>query len=213
MGHRPLKTMPAPSVLAGPFSTGRLRAGHLALLGLMGASLLALTPAVRADQGNIVLGSGLGAVAGAIIGHSVGGRDGAIVGGAIGGAVGASAASNGGGYRSHGPAPRYGAPVVVAPYPTYPAYPSYPAYGGPPPRVYYPPVRYVRPVTYVQPIVHYAPYPVYRGGWGHRPDRREGHGRYERDDGPGRDHRWDDDRGRGHGGGRGPRGDYGRGRD
>lgn len=219
MGTLPLTTMPASSVLAGPSISGRSRTAHLALLGLLGASLLALTPTVRADQGNIVLGSGLGAVAGAIIGHSVGGRDGAIVGGAIGGAVGASAASNGSGYRTSGPPPRYGRPVVVAPYPAHPTYPThpsypsypaypvyqhYPAYGGPPPRYVYEPVRHVRPVQIVQPVIYRAPAPVYGYGWGHRPGGWEGRGRHDRHDRDDwrdhdRDHRHRDD----HRGGRG----------
>ena len=176
--------MPAASVLVGLSATLRLRSGHLALWGLMAVNLLALPTAARADQGNIILGSGLGAVAGAIIGHSVGGRDGAIVGGAIGGAVGASAASDG--YRTGPPPPRY---------PTHPTYLAHPSYG-PPAHYVYEPVRYVRPVHYVPPLVYHAPYRVYGDRWSHHPGPRDGRGRYDR--GHWRDQNHGRDQHRGH---------------
>jgi len=109
--------MPAVST-SRPRQRAPARHAAFALLGVVGASLLALAPA-RANNGNIVLGSGLGAVAGAIIGHSVGGRDGMSVAPLAQRSVAVSLARTQS-YRN-GPPPRAGG-QVVAPYPSYPAY-------------------------------------------------------------------------------------------
>lgn len=155
----------------------------LALL-LAGAALTGLSSQAHADDGRVVVSTGLGAVAGALIGQSIGGRNATIVGGVLGAAIGASAATQGGNYRS-GPPPAY-----------YP--PAAPAVYAPPVQVYRPaPVIYqpvYQPVyraeyrPYVRPVV----YPVYYRG-GHE-------GRYDSDDRRGHDGRgWDHG---GHGDGR-----------
>jgi uncharacterized protein YcfJ len=162
----------------------------LGALMIAGVTLLAVTPSAQANDGEVVLATGLGAVAGALIGHSIGGRDGTVVGGAIGAALGASAATEGNRRRG-------------ASYGSYQSGHYQGAYA-PAPVVYAPPVR-VRPVPVYEPVYQpvYRPvvrrvvYPVvYRGAY---------HGHYDSDDrhhkGRGRDHsrnEWDSDRGHGY---------------
>ena len=195
---RPPTHMQASSVSVSqlPNSKPTRSVSALAVLLLAGVALVSVTPQAHADDGRVVLSTGLGAVAGALIGQSVGGRNATIVGGAIGAAIGASAAQGGynrggasvsysnGGYYQGG----YSAPVVYAPPVVYRPAPVYqPVY-----QPVYRPV--VRPVIY--PV-------VYRGG-------NDGH--YDSDDrrhdGRGWDNNRRDDR---HGGGndRGDRGDRG----
>lgn len=191
---RPPTHMQASSVSVSqlPNSKPTRSVSALAVLLLAGAALVSVTPQAHADDGRVVLSTGLGAVAGALIGQSVGGRNATIVGGAIGAAIGASAAQGGynrgsasvsysnGGYYQGG----YSAPVVYAPPVYQPVYQP----------VYRPVVR-----PYVYPVAYYG---GYRGNGG----------RYDSDDrrhdGRGWDNNRRDDR---HGGGndRGDRGDRG----
>lgn len=165
----------------------------LSALLIAGVALLSAAQPARADDGQVILATGLGAVAGALIGHSVAGRNGTIVGGAVGAAIGASAATDG--YRQRG-----------ASYGSYqPGY-HHRGYAPAAPVVYAPPVR-VRPVVVYEPayqpmyrpVVRQVVYPVvYRGGY---------HSHYDSDDrrhdgrGRGHDNRrgdWDNDRGNGY---------------
>ena len=159
----------------------------LAVLLLAGAALVSVAPQSRADDGRVVLSTGLGAVAGALIGQSVGGRNATIVGGAIGAAIGASAATQGGHHRGGYSAPVvYAPPVVVRHAPVY-----QPVY-----QPVYRPV--VRPVIY--PVAYHGGYSRGHSGY-YDSDERRHHGR-------GWDNNRRDDR---HGGGddRGDRGNRG----
>ena len=137
------------SVSQRPNSKPLHRISALATLLLVGAALVSVAPQARADDGQVILSTGLGAVAGALIGQSFGGRNGTIVGGAIGAAVGASAATQGGyqrGGRSGGYSAGYyqggyAAPVVYAP--TVQVYRTVPVYQ-PVYETVYQPVRFGR---------------------------------------------------------------------
>ncbi|MEW6765609.1 MAG: glycine zipper domain-containing protein [Pseudomonadota bacterium] len=63
---------------------------------VLGLGLLVSLPS-HADNGEVLLGAGLGGAIGAVVGHQIGGHDGAIVGGALGAATGAAIA-----YDDHG---------------------------------------------------------------------------------------------------------------
>ena len=135
------------SVCQPPTRTLHRSVSALALLLLAGAGLLGIAPQARADDGRVILSTGLGAVAGALIGQSVGGRNATIVGGALGAAIGASAATEGG-YRRGGPSVTYSA-----------------NYGYGVPVAYAPPVVYVPATVYqpvYQPIYQPAYQPIYR---------------------------------------------------
>jgi hypothetical protein len=164
---------------------------------LIAGAALVTAPQARADDGRVVLSTGLGAVAGALIGQSIGGRNATIVGGALGAAIGASAATQGGRDRDRGG----------------PGYSGYyqggyqGGYAPVAPVVYAPPVRVYRPVIY--PVAYYGSYGGYRGhGGGYDSDdrRRDGrgwdHGRSYGHDHHGDDRR-DDRRGGGYDRGRG----------
>lgn len=58
---------------------------------VLGFGLLASLPG-HADNGEVLLGAGLGGAVGAVVGSQIGGHDGAIVGGALGAATGAAIA-------------------------------------------------------------------------------------------------------------------------
>ena len=133
--------------------------GMLGVLLLTGATLLATAPQARADDGQIIFATGLGAIAGALIGQSVGGRSGTIVGSVVGAAIGANAATEGNRYRS-GRASGYG------------YYED--GYATIEPVVYAPPVQVYRRAQAYQPmyqpvyrtVVRPVVYPVvYRGGY------------------------------------------------
>lgn len=126
----------------------------------------------HANDANLVLGAGVGAIAGAVIGQSVAGRNGAIIGAGAGGLVGASIAQRGGyGYPA--------AAVAVQPVNAYPAYPAYPGYRyqAPAPTYYAPP-----------PAVVYQP-PVYRVETWRAPQHRHDHGNHYGWNRDQRDHR------------------------
>lgn len=164
----------------------------LAVLVLAGAALVSITPQARADDGRVILSTGLGAVAGALIGQSVGGRNATIVGGAIGAAIGASAATEGS-YRRGGPPVAYSAgyyqggyaaPVVYAPPVIYRPAPMYQPVYQPVYQTVYRPV--LRPVIY--PVAYYGGYRGNGGdfdsddrrhdgrGWDHERGERGNHG-------------------------------------
>ena len=174
-------------------SQTRVTRGTSALLALLlaGAALTGFSNSARADDGRVVLSTGIGAIAGAIIGQSIGGRNATIVGGALGAAIGANAAMQSGNNYRNGPPSGY----YQGEQGGYNAYPTVQA-----PVVYAPPVQVYRPAPVIyqpvyQPVYHanYRPnvrpvvYPVvYRGG---RDDR---HDRYDSDDRRGNDGRgWD----------------------
>ena len=171
----------------------------LAILLLLGAALISVAPRAQADDGRVVLSTGLGAVAGALIGQSVGGRNATIVGGAIGAAIGASAATENG-HRRNAPAVGhssgyyqggYAAPVVYAPPVMYRPAPVYRSVYQP---VYQPVYRsVVRPVIY--PVAYYG---GYGRGYGEHYDSDDRHGGgNDRGDRGNRGDRggWDSDRG------------------
>jgi hypothetical protein len=63
---------------------------------LSAVAVLSLPYSAHADrQGEVIVGSVLGATTGAVIGHQLGGRDGAIVGGVLGAAAGVAIATDG----------------------------------------------------------------------------------------------------------------------
>lgn len=113
-----------------------------ACLALVAGGLATASSTSRANDANLVLGAGVGAVAGAVIGQSVGGRNGAILGAGAGGLVGASIAQQRGSY----PVATVPAQPMVGAYPTYPAYPSY---------------RYPVPTSYAPAPAVVVPAPVY----------------------------------------------------
>lgn len=75
---------------------------------IVGAGLLVSLPS-HADNGEVLLGAGIGGAVGAVVGSQIGGRDGAVVGGALGAATGAAIA-----YDDYGRPVRY-----VERYPSY----------------------------------------------------------------------------------------------
>ena len=189
-----------------PVSSSQIRStrGTSALLALLlaGATLTGFSQQALANDADVVLSTGFGAVAGAIIGHAVGGRNGTIVGGALGAAVGASAATQGGNYRNGPPSGYYRDDRGNQG--------GYNAYPQQAPVVYAPAVQVYRPAPVIyqpvyQPIyrTEFRPYvrPVvfYRGGHDDRydsDDRRDrheqGHHGWDRDDDNRRDSRRDD---------------------
>lgn len=135
------------SVVQRPYSKPLYRISTLATLLLAGAALVGVAPPARADDGQVILATGLGAVAGALIGQSFGGRNATIVGGALGAAVGASAATQSG-YQRNRATLNYSNGTYQ---------------GGPSATVVYTqPVRVYRTTPTYQPIYQPAYQPVYQ---------------------------------------------------
>ena len=146
------------------------RLGAMASLALLTGALAGVAPLAHADDVNIFLGAGVGAVAGAAIGQSMGGRNGAILGAGAGGLVGASIANQG--YAQQRPSPM---PPAYAPNPHHATYYQQPVARYQPPVVAWqqppPQVRYVQPINYYrEPVVTWQPPPQEYRHW--REERR-----------------------------------------
>ncbi len=153
----------------------------LILLAIAGTALTSFTNQARANDGQVVLSTGIGAVAGALIGQSIGGRNATIVGGALGAAIGASAATQGHSHRSEPPRGYYQGDTYRQGYRDYQGYQDHRAYQGG--YSAYPPIQVVRVVRpYARQVVYPAYYPPYNPVY-YREDNR---GQYDSDDRGGR---------------------------